>query len=443
MWGNRIDNWLDGEGSLLPYGFFRMILGLMLWRHAWLFLENHIRLGFYTNRFYLPYFDWYPLPSEGFYIFLLVVIILCGVFLLVGYKERQAAIVAFAFVTFHFFLNQIWYRHNRYFLILLLLLLAIGPLTKVFSMALKPSVTAIGRTWTFFMIRLQMTITYLASAIAKTLDPDWRSGNVMQNRIGLKNDGKSKNGDVVPSDVADQVPEILSREQIGDILTFFALLQEYFLAICLWIPPTRKLAIWVGVIFHGAIEFSAQVLVFSYAVLATYFVVIRPTTKDRKLIYNPAIKSHLLIARLVYHLDWLNKVAFHPTDGDHILVVDKNDRSYRGWVGLAILGSCMVIPYLVAYPITWLKHLGIGKVEESSFPEGPEEEPTINTYVPGRVLALVVLILVAYQGFVLLVAADIIDLRFSAIRFFDLGLFLLMLFLVVTFYRSRFKQAIS
>jgi hypothetical protein len=58
--------------------------------------------------------------------------------------------------------------------------------------------------------------------------------------------------------------EWLSNRTLWDILTALALFNEYFLALGLWLPWTRRLAIWVGVMFHGSIEISASVLAFSY-----------------------------------------------------------------------------------------------------------------------------------------------------------------------------------
>ena len=410
----------------------------MLWRHAWVFLDNHIADRFYQDKFYLPYFNWYPLPSEGFYLFLLCVIILCGLFLIIGYQSKQAAIVAFCFVFFHLMLNQIWYRHNRYFFVLLLLLLAVGPGHKIFSTENKFSPT--GSIWSYWMIRLQMTLTYLASAIAKTLDPDWRSGYVLKGRIDRLFRGNNMGGENLPVEFSDWFEQLVRSDTMAVILTLLALGQEYFLAIGLWIPKVRKLAIWVGLVFHGSIEFSSYVLVFSYASLATYFVVIRPTMYDRQMLINPENPAHLKMARLIHALDWLRKISILKTDTEKMVIIDKDGCAYSGPMALIIAGCCLVLPYGIAYPFSWFKHFGVGRVEP---PMIGNTEPfnlgTSGTIKKVFVPVMIVLFLI-YQALMVLMANRLISWDLQDLSPLDAVLIIFLFYVVSANYQEKVKR---
>lgn len=440
MSNNGLISKLEREGSLIPLAFFRIVLGFMMWRHAWYFIENNLMDRFYRDKFFLPYFDWYPLPSQAFYIFLLATILVSGLLLIIGYRSREAAFLAFVSVAFHLFLNQIWYRHNRYFFVLLLLLLVISPAHKVFS--LPGSVSKVrGKIWIYFMIRLQMTLTYIASAFAKTLDPNWNSGNVLRGRIERLVRGNNMGNENLPFNLSDWWAQLVTTDFMVSTMTYLALGQEYFLGICLWIPRTRKLALWVGLIFHGSIEYGANVLVFSYASLATYFVVVRPTTNDRKFYFNPKIKSHAIIAQLIAHLDWLNKISIHEISTSELRVADVDGKRYRGWISLAIAGSCLVLPYILAYPLTWLKHFGVGR--DSKAVDQDESTPIeFNLLrIPDRwLLTGVIVIALMYQFFALAVVKRLTTWNLQDLSPHDSILIFVILYLVAAYYRSRSKH---
>ena len=136
------------------------------------------------------------------------------------------------------------------------------------------------------MIRLQMSFTYLASAIAKTQDPDWISGNVLKGRINYMFRKNNMGNENMPFELSDYLANILKdgfcfihRYSIGSGSRVFPGIGT--------LDPDKpgNCALWIGVIFHGSIEFSSFVLVFSYASLATYFVVINPTTRDQEILF--------------------------------------------------------------------------------------------------------------------------------------------------------------
>jgi hypothetical protein len=115
---NRWIQWTEAEGPPVRLAFFRVVVGFMLWRHTWAFVRRYLKDGFYRDKFYLPYWDWFPIPSETTYVIVLGLMMIAGFFIILSYKTRCALIVAFTAGGFHFFLNQFWYGNNRYFLLL-------------------------------------------------------------------------------------------------------------------------------------------------------------------------------------------------------------------------------------------------------------------------------------------------------------------------------------
>jgi len=437
---NKLTDWTLSEGPLTSLGFFRIIVGFMLWRHAWAFLWRYYDDGFYRDKFYVPYWDWYPLPSETFYLFILYGIVAAGFFLIIGYRIRLSSIFGFLAVLFHLFLNQFWFRHNRYFMVLCIFLLCFAPAHKVFNLDEKKDL-GWGPVWSFYLIRLQMTLIYLASAISKTMDPAWRSGKVLMGRWMNVYREPLRSIDTLPQSLIDG----LSNPSLMKFFTYMALFQEYFLALCLWFPQTYKLAIWVGIVFHGYIEVGNTVLVFSYLTLSTYFLFISPAKYNRIFLYNPNLSKHRFWARLVIRMDWLEKIRFLPYNGEKLAIRDENKRWYSGKMALWIAGSVEVVPYVIAYPLSLLRWFGYGRIKDESDLENvvkSTEPKDVTQYAKDKntMLSLIVLC-ISYLGFIWIVSAvPELRIKFPDIRFIDLIVFFPMLYLLTDYYRGRRLQ---
>ena len=81
---NKLTEWTDQIGPLERLAFFRIIVGFMLWRHAWAFIRRYFNDGFYQDKFYVPYWDWFLLPSEPMYLFILGGAIVSGFFIIIA-----------------------------------------------------------------------------------------------------------------------------------------------------------------------------------------------------------------------------------------------------------------------------------------------------------------------------------------------------------------------
>ncbi|MBI4604319.1 MAG: HTTM domain-containing protein [Planctomycetes bacterium] len=366
-------SWVDRVEPLERLGFFRIVCGYMLLRHTWAFAADELEEGFYRERFHLPYWEWYPELSEGAYALLLAAMLLSGVLIVVGWKTRWALIAGAALGWFHLLLNEYWYRHNRYFLLLCLTLLCFSPAARSLSAdsaALKPEDLNRGRVWSLFLIRAQVTLVYLASGLSKLLDADWRNGWVLWDR--------ATGGVVTPG--AEGLAAVFQSHAFWQAVTVLVLGAELFLGFGLWLPWTRRLAVWVGLLFHAYIELRYSVIVFSYLTVGSYFLVVSPERRNRTLVYDRASPLHRFIAGWILALDWFEKVRLDPRKGSPLATLDASGRLYRGWLGIAVVCSALPLVFPLAYPFTWLRFLGLGldrKVGADSEALSPDASPRL------------------------------------------------------------------
>lgn len=343
---------------MLGLALFRILVGFMFIRHTWAFMKRYWWGTYFEDKWHIPYFDWLPMPGETLYVLLLIGMLSSAVFLMLGLWTRWALIAATSLGWYHLMLNMHWYRHNKYFILLSLFVLCFTPCHRALSWdAIRLNLKPVGDLWATYLLRLQMTFIYLASATSKTQDKDWHSGNVLVDRALIW-------AAQLKSEQADSWQIALANnELLWRILTWQALFQEFFLAICLWIPRMQRLAIWVGILFHGHIEAAYSVLVFSYMTVGTYFLLIKHPLRNRVLVFNPNNNSHLKLVSWVGHLDWLQRVRFESAEVKDWKICDPQNRWYDGAMGWAVLGSSLPLTYFVAFPLTALGWFHKGSAE--------------------------------------------------------------------------------
>jgi len=119
----------------------------------------------------------------------------------------------------------------------------------------------------------------------------------------------------------DWAISILTNREFHTFAAKFVIVTELFIAFGLWSRRTRYVAVWVAVVFHIGIQFSAAVEIFSVLGIAVLVIWAVPSTRDRVLYIDPA--RHALIRRL----DWLARFRLEP--GREVRVVDR-DGTIRG-----------------------------------------------------------------------------------------------------------------
>ena len=128
-------------------------------------------------------------------------------------------------------------------------------------------------------------------------------------------------------------------------------LTELFVAIGLWWPRTRYVAVWVAVVFHLTIEASASVQVFSYLAICVLVVWAVPSTRDRVLRLDPASARHRRLGAAVRALDWLARFRVEAAPaGSPLEVVDRDGSRMRGGSAVAFALSRLPLTAWFALP---------------------------------------------------------------------------------------------
>ena len=344
----RLNFWTEATNSVVGLGLFRITVGLMAWRQLWGYWREHFVRGFYADYFFLPYFSWLVVPTPGLYLLLLFVGLTSAMLMVLGLQTRITTRLTCLAVTLHFFLDQIWYRHNRYFLVLSLILLSVSPCHRALSLdALKAGWAPIGTIWSSWLIKIQMSLIYLASATSKTFDPSWRGGHVLKGR-GMASEWLS----FIPT----QISAVLNQGIAAQLITSSALITEFGLAALLWNSRTRRFACWVGLCFHGYIEIRFSVLAFSYLTLGTYCIFTDADALTHQLHLDPRRAGHRALQWLVACGDWLGRVQVVTSDED-LSFHDARGYQSAGLIAvLQLLGKIPVL-YLLSYPLASLTRI--------------------------------------------------------------------------------------
>lgn len=259
---------VDATGDLSLVGLMRALFGLIVIAHLWPDLTAD-RLP--VERFYEPWWSWWPVPGPGGYRLLLWMAAAAGVLMVAGLAARVATVAAFVLVFYLLAVDVSTFAHNRAFLTWMLFGLAWLPNDRSWSLPAlwaykrgRPLAT-VGLTWPVVMLRLVVSGVYLASGGTKLLDSDWRSGLVLWDRtVRYQN--------TIPSAFDGWIHDLLISRGFHRVLAPGAIAMELFLAVGLWLPRTRRWALVVAVAFHASIELTSKVQTFSYSALAALLI---------------------------------------------------------------------------------------------------------------------------------------------------------------------------
>lgn len=329
----RLAGWwqalFEEVGNLRAVALARLLFGPIVVFHLWGFLTDALGGRSYQDRFNEPFWGWLPHPAEWLYAVLLTVGVVAGVAMTIGLASRVATTAAFGVVAYNLLLDQTAFQHNRAFLVMNLGLLALQPTGVALSVDAWRHRRRTGRPpgelgllWPLRLQRLLLASVYLASAVSKLLDPDWRSGLVLWDRVVRFSD----NIETLP--FGDTLVELLTDRWIYWWFAPVVLATELFIGLGLWHARTRLAAIWVAVAFHVSIEMTAEVHTFSYAALAALTVWAVPRARDRLVLHATPRR-----AAVIRGLDWLARFRVEATDdaGDLLLI----DRDGTRWAGVA------------------------------------------------------------------------------------------------------------
>lgn len=356
-------NWLRGVNdaiddvvdyrALVP---LRVAIGPIVLLHLRPFLELAADGVTYQDRFWMPFVGWYPHVSSDVYVGLLWVAALGAVLISVGLFTRAATATTAAIVGYNLFVSQVHYHHNRAFLFVLLVGLALVPVGRVFSLDAmvarwrgRPLRAPTARRWPLMLLRFQVAAVYFASGFSKLLDPDWFGGTVTRIRV------EWYSADAVAAGVPESVVDVVAGAGFHAGFAKVVVLTELLIAIGLLTPRLRTAAVWVAIAFHVAIQFSASVQVFTFAAMAALVIWVEPSLERRRLVVGTGRRA---MAAAVWWLDWTGRFVIESSSGSAVVLHDLDDGVTGGSAAIRRTLTLLPLTFWFAAPVCVLANTG-------------------------------------------------------------------------------------
>jgi hypothetical protein len=245
--------------------------------------------------------------------------------------------------------DRVRYHNNRYALLLFALLLSFAPCDRAFVLGRRTAGGRRGPLWAQRLAQVQFAIIYLASGGSKLLDPDWRGGLVIGDRIARSV------ALAVSKGVPIELVRFLGDPAVAGALSKLAIATELFLAVALFVPRTRFFALWWGVMFHLTIEATSKVELFTWLTLAIYALFARPELRERTLVYDPDRRWGAFWAQIVRRLDWLVRFDVRAdkqaTEGRAFVVVDRDGSRWAGLAAVARIARALPLLFPASVPL--------------------------------------------------------------------------------------------
>ena len=354
---SRWDAVFDAEGSVRAIAVMRIAIGPITLLHLRPFLRD-ARAGLsYTDHFWEPFVPWLPELPPALWFALLWTGAVAAVLMAIGLWTRVATAIAFVVVAGNVLLSQTHFRHNRVFLSILLLGLALLPAGRVLSVDAwrrrrrgREPLPDRALLWPLWLLRAQVCLVYFASGFSKLIDPDWFGGLVLWDRVVRYRHVFD------PTPLPEWAIDVLTSRWLYYLVAPAAVITELFIALGLWFARTRLAAIWIAVVFHLAIEISASVEVFSYAAIAGLAIWVTPTTGDRVLRLGGGPATRRVMGGLVGAVDWFGRFRIErAAAGEPAIVVEDRGGVVRsGPAAVQLLLSRLPLTFVAAGPFRLL-----------------------------------------------------------------------------------------
>ena len=334
-------------------GLVRVVLGVFLFYEALRAGHELVTEGYFGDAFHMAFLPESLVPSRAVYTVLLAIELVLAALVVSGHRARLA-LVAGAGVGLHLLLcNRLQFHHNRYSLLLFAFLLSLSPCDRAFVVTGGPKAvgTRTGPLWAMRLAQAQLSIIYLASALSKLFDDDWRGGLVIGDRFLRHAHEALAKG--IPAPVVD----FMCQPGVTSALAKAAIVTELALALGLWWKRTRVVLLWWGVWFHLTIEVTSQVEIFSWLSLTIYALFATPDVKARKVYFDPVRVKGKILGRIIMLLDWLARFDVRPWEPDglkkgHSLVVVRRDGTRATGVrALAMVARCTPLLFPLWAPL--------------------------------------------------------------------------------------------
>ena len=110
-WRPRLTGLIDAEGDLRALSVLRILLGPIVLLHFAETFRDAADDIVYSDRYWLPYFSWYPEAGAGLYEAMLWLCLGTAVAMSLGVMTRVATAYTAFFVGYHLFLSKTHFAH--------------------------------------------------------------------------------------------------------------------------------------------------------------------------------------------------------------------------------------------------------------------------------------------------------------------------------------------
>jgi hypothetical protein len=337
-----VRSWRDEIGDTRPLRATRAVVGLLLLdsaARAWRELQS----GYFGDAFHWPMIPETLVAPRMAYAGIVLAEAILAAMVTVGFRARAALFGSALLGTYVLLCDRVEFHNNRWALACYSLLLALAPCDRAGPRQ--------GPLWAARLAQVQVALIYVASGGSKLLDPDWRGGRVIMERIALYG------GQAVDAGVPQGVLDTLSQPATARALATLAIATELGLSVGLWPRRTRAFALWWGVWFHLTIEATSRVESFTWLTVAMYALFATPDSRARTLVYDATRPRDRTLARVVGWLDWLARFELRPRppgDGRGLVVIDRDGAPSSGLRALAGVARCIPVLFPLWIPLALL-----------------------------------------------------------------------------------------
>ncbi|HYQ30166.1 MAG TPA: HTTM domain-containing protein [Polyangiaceae bacterium] len=345
------------ERDALVLGLLRIAISALLFFNGLRLVIEFYRSGFFADYFYLPMLPEAWLPSRSGYELLLGLQALAALCALLGFWPREGLLSASCLGLYFLGCDRLQYHNNRYALLLLGFLLAFTPCDRALLLVRGRSHTLpreqrLAPTFARRLFQIQVSLVYLGSTIGKLFDADWRGGQVLFMRYAEAPANCAAHGFPLPA----WLIAILTAPWFASLAAKAAISSELFIALGIWLPKTRRLALWLGVLFHISIEITSKVELFSWLMVASYLAFVVPEVRERRFQFAPGNRRAELLARLVALCDWcarFERSPLSPTEQGSaaFYVTNRAGQRASGALGLAQLAEAIPLFFPLWLPL--------------------------------------------------------------------------------------------
>jgi hypothetical protein len=152
----------------------------------------------------------------------------------------------------------------------------------------------------------------------------------------------------------------LSSALFASFAAKLAIGMELFIALGMWLPKSRRLALWVGLLFHFSIEVSARVELFSWLMVASYLSFVVPELHERRIELNTKNPLGRALLRALPWLDWCARFQIAERASDQpasFQVTNREGRTEHGLRGAALLAEAIPVLFPLWLPLALLARL--------------------------------------------------------------------------------------